>query len=278
MNKEGDTTKTLVVGAASGIGRAVVSSLLDQSNDFVIAADCDLMRLKEVKTLLKAKNVSKFETLKLDISDPVSIQQTVQEIEKVYGKLDTLIVTAAIHSACPVEYLTDSMIDRVLNVNLVGHIKFVKSMLPLMQKDAHIIGVSSIAAGLTVPMESLYSASKAGLEAFYEALAVELAYRKIKVSIIHPGNVNTGFNEKGNDYQPTGNRVVDEGYKRVVKSIDSSHGMPPKEVAAVIVKALKSRRPKFCYVVGSNAMKATLAVRFLGRNLALKLIAKYFGF
>ena len=51
----------------------------------------------------------------------------------------------------------------------------------------------------------MYSASKAGLELFYESLSLELAYKQIKCSIVQPGNVNTGFNETGNDYEPIGN-------------------------------------------------------------------------
>jgi hypothetical protein len=96
--------------------------------------------------------------------------------------------------------------------------------------------------------------------------------------VIHPGNVNTGFNETGNEYRPTGNRFLDEGYRRVVSQIDSRNGMDPDEVAAVIVLALQSRAPRFCYVVGPNAKKAYWAKRLLGRETALKLMARYFGF
>ena len=111
-------------------------------------------------------------------------------------------------------------------------------------------------------MSSIYSASKAGLEGFYESMSAEVSYRNIKVILIQPGNVNTGFNETGNEYCPTGNSFIDTGYQKVVSGIDSSKGMHPT--------------PKFCYVVGINALKAYWAKRLLGRELALKLMAKYF--
>ena len=116
------------------------------------------------------------------------------------------------------------------------------------------------------------------MEGFYETLSVELSYRKIRAIIIHPGNVNTGFNETGNLYRPTGNRFIDERYSRVVSKIDSSHGIMPEVVANTIIKAITSKSPKFCYIVGSNAWKAYWAKRLLGRNFALKMMAKYFGF
>ena len=127
-------------------------------------------------------------------------------------------------------------------------------------------------------MSSMYSASKAGMEGFYESLSIEVSYRKIKAILIHPGNVNTGFNETGNLYRPTGNQFIDEKYSRVVSKIDSSHGIMPEVVANTIIKAITSKSPKFCNIVGSNAWKAYCAKRLLCRSFALKLMAKYFGF
>lgn len=268
----------LIVGGASGIGWATVQQLISQTKDTPIIADCDERRLEEVRIYLKAKKGRTIDALKMDITDPTSIQAALEFVNKKYGKIDGLITSAAIHSSHPAEYLTDQMIDQVLNINLVAHIKFVKNILPYIQDGGRMIGISSIAAGIGVPMESLYSASKAGLEAFYSCLATELLHRNIRVSIIHPGNVNTGFNEKGNDYKPVGHVFIDEGYKRVVSRIDSSKGMLPQNVARVIIRALKTAKPKFFYAVGSNAIKAYWAKRLLGNNLALRLMAKHFGF
>lgn len=262
--------KILIIGGANGVGRATTEQLLAQTNDELIVIDRDQKKLSEIQARAKRN----FETLVLDMTDRAGVLK----MASLLGKIDALVICAAIHSSYPAEYLSDEMIDQVLNINLTAQIKLIRDLLPLIPKGGKIIGVSSIAAGLGVPMESLYSASKAGLEAFFESLAVELTYRKIAVSVIHPGNINTGFNEKGNDYKPTGNKVVDEGYKRVVSGIDSSKGMPPQDVANVIIKALNSKKPKFGYIVGLNAIKATWAKRILGRNFALKLMAKYFGF
>ena len=170
------------------------------------------------------------------------------------------------------------MIDSVLNVNLGSHIKLVRDFLPLMNEGGKIIGVSSIAAQVGIPMSSLYSASKAGLEMFYESLSAELAHRGIRCSIIQPGNVNTGFNETGNDYQNQGDAALNDRYAKVVKRIHSRYGMNPESVAQVIARVLASSHPKICYVVGLNALKAHWAKRLLGRDLALRLLTQFFGF
>lgn len=267
--------KILIVGGASGIGWATAQHLLSQASYEVLIADCDPKRLGELRTQKELKNLTVFE---MDLTDRQSTIQALDFLKNRYGKIDAVIITAAIHTCYPIEHLTDAMIDNVLNVNLISQIKFIKNILPYIQEGGHLIGTGSIAAGIGVPMESLYSASKAGLEIFFQCLAVELQHRKIHVSIIHPGNVNTGFNEKGNDYPLTGHPTTNEGYSRVVAKIDSSLGISPHYVAQTIFRALQEKQPKFFHVVGMNAKKAYWAKRLLGNNFSLRLMAKHFGF
>lgn len=267
--------RILVVGGGNGIGWATVRQLLADTDAEVIVADCDKTRIDELRNQTELR---KFAVLDMDLTDLQSVSKAIDFMIRHFVKVDVLIISAAIHTCYPIECLTDVMIDRVLNVNLISQIKFIKNILPNINNGGHIIGISSIAAGIGVPMESLYSASKAGLETFFECLSVEISHRQIHVSIMHPGNVNTGFNEKGNDYQSTGHSFIDEGYKRVVSGIDSSMGIPPESVARLIIRVLQSKKPKFFHAVGLNAKKAYWAKRLLGKNLAVKLMAKHFGF
>ena len=269
-------SRILVVGGASGIGNATVARLLD-GGYHVIVADRSRERL-EALGREHALRHDRFSSLHIELTDPRVMHEALARIKEEFGTVDGLIISAGIHSTCPVEYLSDEAIHRVVDINLTAHIKLIRDALPILNDGSRIIGVSSIAAGLGVPMSSLYSASKAGLEAFYESLAIEVSYRRIRPIVIHPGTVNTGFNETGNEYRPTGNRFLDEGYRRVVSRIESRSGMDPDDVAAVIIMALQSRAPRFCYLVGSNAKKAYWAKRLLGREAALKLMARYFGF
>jgi len=262
----------IVLGAAGGIGRALTGTLLKRGMK-VLAVDRDGALLETLP-----RNGGFLETRELDITDRSGVSGFAAALARDGRLFDGLVTTAGIHSTHPVQHLPDELVDRVLDVNLAAHIKLVRDFLPLMKDGGSIIGVSSIAACVGVPMSSLYSASKRGLEGFYESLFTEVRHRRIRVSVIHPGNVNTGFNETGNTYRATGGSFIDTRYTRVVERIDSRHGIPPEHVAQVIAKVLSNRRPRFCYVVGGNARKANWALKILGRDLAIRLMGRFFGF
>jgi NAD(P)-dependent dehydrogenase (short-subunit alcohol dehydrogenase family) len=266
-----------IVGGANGIGKATVK-LLCLKNHRLIVADRNQEKLKALAAEIPGETRQGMKFLTLDIADRDAVRSAVGDLRAQGARLDAVVISAGVHSTFPVEYLPDALINRVINVNLTAHIQLVRDVLPLVKDGGRMIALSSIAACVGVPMSSLYSASKSGLEGFYESLATEVAYRKIKTVLIHPGNVNTGFNETGNDYQPAGNTLIDEGYRRVVSRIDSRYGIDPAIVARVIERAIQDPSPRFCYVVGPNARKAHWAKRLLGRELAMKLMAKFFGF
>lgn len=263
----------MVVGAAGGIGRALTELLLE-SGAHVTAAD----RNGPLLSTLMKPGLERLKTIELDISDRVRVSGLVSGFMESGQRFRGLVTTAGIHSTHPVQYLPDDLVDTVLDVNLASHVKLVRDFLPLIRNGGSIIGVSSIAACVGVPMSSMYSASKAGLEGFYESLWNEVRHMGIKVSVIHPGNVNTGFNETGNTYTPSGDPFIDALYARVVSRIDSSHGIPPEQVARAVQRVLALSRPRFCYIVGGNARKANWAKKLLGRDAALRLMGRFFGF
>jgi NAD(P)-dependent dehydrogenase (short-subunit alcohol dehydrogenase family) len=260
----------LVVGAAGGIGSATAESLCGKGFD-VVAADRDAGKLSRLVR-------PGLETLELDITDRQGVLAAAESFSSRGLTLRAVVIAAAVHSTHPAEYLTDEVIDSVLEVNLSSHIKLIRDFLPHVEEGGSIIGVSSIAACVGVPMSSMYSASKWGLEGFYESLHAELSCRRIRVSIIQPGNVNTGFNETGNSYTPSGGSRMDRRYEQVVSRIDSKYGIDPALVAGVIARVISLRRPRFCYIVGSNARKASWAKKLLGRDAALRLMSRFFGF
>lgn len=262
-----------VAGAAAGIGRALVEMLLKRGvNVFAIDRNSALLET------LPHDGRGSLETRALDITDRTGVSDLAAGLAGEGRLFDGIVTTAGVHSTHPVQHLSDDLVDRVLDVNLASHIKLVRDFLPLIVDGGSIIGVSSIAACVGVPMSSMYSASKKGLEGFYESLASEMRHRRIRVSVIHPGNVNTGFNETGNTYRATGDSYIDTRYARVVERIDSRHGIPPEQVARAIVRVLGRPNPRFCHVVGGNARKANWALRLLGRDMAIKLMGKFFGF
>lgn len=263
----------IVVGAAGGIGRALTGLLLD-AGTCVIAVDRNGPLLES----LGRPELERLQTIELDIADRTGVSELASRFGAAGQRFSGLVTTAGVHSTHPVMYLPDDLVDSVLDVNLASHVKLVRDFLPLMAPGGSIIGVSSIAACVGVPMSSMYSASKAGLEGFYESLWNEVRHLGIRVSVIHPGNVNTGFNETGNTCPLTGDPFTDSRYAAVVSRIDSRHGIPPEKVARAVQRVLAMKRPRFCYVVGGNARKANWAKKLLGRDAALRLMGRFFGF
>ena len=264
--KDSKLQQVLVVGAAKGIGLTLVKALSNQGFN-VIAADNDLPALKNSVQTLQG-----IEMVLMDITDSQSVHNALAKMPK----LDAVVISAAAHSAYPIEYITDEHLMRIVDINFTAHVRLIRDVLPLLRNGGKLIGLSSNSAGIGVPMESIYGATKAGIERVYEALSIELSYRGIKPVIIQPGNVNTGFNETGNEYRPKGNLFIDTTYEKIVKSIDSRFGIPPETVANTIVKVIKSPNPRMCYIVGMNAYKTHWARRLLGVSTALKVMKKYF--
>ncbi len=273
MNNSTDNKQTtiLIVGGAKGIGRITCEQLMSESYRVIVAdnSKADISKLNEQHGHIN--------TFFMDITDSESVSKVIAQINKVSGKLDGVVICAAAHSTYPIEYVTDTHLEKIVNINLTSHIKLIRDLLPSIKDGGKIIGLSSNSADIGIPMESIYAATKAGVERIYEGLSVELSYRNIKPVIIHPGNVNTGFNETGNEYSPQGNAFVDEAYKKIVASMDSKYGIDPEVVARIIVKAIKTKNPKVRYIVGMNAYKSHWARRLLGVDLALKVMKKYFG-
>lgn len=258
----------LVVGGGRGIGRSIVE-LLDAEGHPLMVVDCDMLALNTL-----AEHVRKYV---LDITDRPAVMNFFHQLRQESASFHSVIISVGIHSTYPAEFIPDEVIDRTLDVNFAAHVRLVRELIPFLGSGSKIIGISSIGATLGIPMSSIYSASKGALELFYESLAAELMYKKINPIIVQPGNVNTGFNETGNLYHPTGNKVVDLNYAAVVSRIDSRRGISPMTVAKVVRKALNAERPRLCYIVGLNAFLAFWCRRLLGREIANRLMSLYFN-
>jgi NAD(P)-dependent dehydrogenase (short-subunit alcohol dehydrogenase family) len=260
--------RALVVGGAKGIGLATVRVLRDKGYQ-VTVWDND-------EVALSRHNSTDRRTV--DIADRNAVKREIASLKDAGVVFYAAVVTAGVHATSPVEIMTDDMLDRVTDINFLSHAKLVRDIIPLMQKGGRIIGVSSIAATVGIPMSAAYSASKAALELFYETLATELRYRSISALIVNPGNVNTGFNETGNAVMTDAPPELGLAHRKVLESIHSRHGMEPNDVAKVIAKAVSATTPAFYYLVGSNAKRAALAKRILGHDGAMYFLRRHFGF
>ncbi|MGB3296548.1 MAG: SDR family oxidoreductase [Phormidesmis sp.] len=188
------TNKVVVVtGGASGLGRATCECLA-QSGLRVVIADLQQDRAAQVARDITAAEGEAI-ALSLDVSDPHSIDQLVQQVEDYYGPIDVLVNNAGIDITSPVEEMAVADWQRVISVNLNGPFYLSRAVFGQMRDrgGGHIINVVSTAAKRAWANASAYHASKWGLLGLSQALHVEGRPHNIKVTSLIAGGMQTPF-------------------------------------------------------------------------------------
>lgn len=266
------SNKTIfITGASTGIGLAS-ATMLSQLGFRVIAG----VLPNEDTTKLQAVNAT---ILPLDITKRDMIVDVAERLKTeldgvgLYG----LMNNAGIAISGPLEFVPMEEIRRQLEVNLFGHIQVTQTLLPLIrQAKGRIVNITSMLGRVTSAFSGPYCMSKYALEAFSDALRLELAPLGVHVSAIEPGSITTPIWEKFQDQArelldelpPEGRYLYGETYK---KSIDAglkwaSESIPPQKVAKKVVHAFTSKRPKAAYMVGIDTHQAMFIKRLLPRS------------
>lgn len=177
----------LVIGAAAGIGKAVVQRFLDEGAR-VVLADIDATSGKRTADELGAAFI------RTDISRMEDAEAAVAFTLQSYGALDIFVQNAGIYPWQLIEHTSPEDWDRVLGVNLRGCFNMARAALPVMraQGQGRMLFTSSITGPhVTSPGHGHYSASKAGINGFIRAAALEFSGYGITVNGVEPGNILT---------------------------------------------------------------------------------------
>ena len=171
----------IVTGASKGIGRTI----------------CDRLLKKKIKIYGLARNVDrlKFNSTSCDVSDYNNVKAIVQKLKKDRVKVDGLINAAGIASMNLAVTTPVDVAQKIINTNLLGTIYCCQLFTPLMMrnKKGTIINFSTIAVSLGLKGESVYVASKAGVEGFTRSFAREAADFNVRVNCIAPGPMETSL-------------------------------------------------------------------------------------
>lgn len=230
---EFDGQVILVTGAGSGIGRSLTSRLL-QAGAAVGAIDRDPQGLESLEKEFKNKRLA---TALADVTDVPQLFEAVRRLESELGPTDRLIANAGIGMATGFWQFNLSDFTSVIRVNLLGVAHSVAAVLPgmMQRRRGHIIGISSLASYRGLPLLSAYCASKSGVNAMLESLAVEVAPFDIQVTTICPGWIRTPLTQSVQIRMP-GILELDTAVERILTAIArrKRHAAFPRRTTMVV--------------------------------------------
>lgn len=186
-----------ITGAASGIGRATAEAAAEQGAVLHLT-DLDASGLAEVDAVIRARGGRVALASPADISDHAAVRALADEVTATSGAMDVVMNIAGISTWGTVQSLEHSHWQRLVDVNLMGPIHVIETLVPPMieaGRGGHLVNVSSAAGIIGMPWHAAYSASKFGLRGVSEVLRFDLRRHGIGVSLVCPGGVATPLTE-----------------------------------------------------------------------------------
>lgn len=181
----------IVTGASKGIGASIAKQLADEGAAVVVNYASSKEGADRVVAEISGKG-GKAIAVQANVADKAQIERLFVETKKAFGTLDILVNNAGIYEFAPLENVTAEHFHKMFDLNVLGLIlasqEAVKHFGPA---GGNIINISSVAATSAPPTTSVYSATKAAVDAVTRSLAKELGPRKIRVNSINPGMVET---------------------------------------------------------------------------------------
>ena len=179
----------IVTGASRGLGRAVAERLISSG--------------REVLSLSRTSEGAPGDSVTCDVSDYESVKAVAQSLRKEKREIEGLVNAAGIASMNLAVTTPPSMTQKLIQTNLSGTIHCCQLFAPLMirKKAGSMINFSTIAVALGLKGESIYAASKAGVEGFSRAFAREMADFDIRVNCVAPGPIKTDLLKGVSDEQ-----------------------------------------------------------------------------
>ena len=267
----------LLTGASSGIGYQTAESLAKEGHIVYGAA----------RRIEKMEDLKQFgvKSIYLDVTDENGIKNVVDTIIGNEGRIDVLINNAGYGSFGAVEDVEINEARRQFEVNLFGIARLVQLVLPHMrkQKEGRIINVSSMGGRLTTYFGAWYHATKYALEAFSDALRMEVSDFGIDVSLIEPGGIKTDWgiiasdklekSAKGGAYEKEAIKTA----KGMKKQYSGNLLSNPIVITKAISKAVNSNRPKARYLIGFMAKPLVFLHTILPTKVFDKIMKKLMG-
>ncbi|MCC8023847.1 MAG: SDR family oxidoreductase [Clostridium sp.] len=246
----------LITGVSSGFGFEMTKQLLE-AGDTVIGTVRNTKKVGELMT----KYSDTFDCQILDVTEVPAIHKLVESVFQKHGKIDVVVSNAGYGLFGCAEELSDEEIHHIIATNLTGSIMLIRDSLSHLraQGGGRIIQMSTYGGQVAYPANSMYHATKFGIEGFCEAVAQEVAQFNIGVTLVEPGGARTEFrygSAKVAELMPEY-----ESCHGFLNMLDASKGLAPGDpvkMAERIIESVDKTPAPLRMVLGSQALKATI--------------------
>ncbi len=240
-HRTGSGGTVFLTGAARGIGRATAFALVKRGYKVgLVDRDEDLLKtVSEELSGIGGAVVAR----PADVCESESLKSAVHDVEEAIGPIENVIACAGVGHLASVLDMNLEGFRLMLDVNVLGVARTIEAVLPGMfaRKRGHIVGISSVAGFRGMPWMPGYSASKAALTTYLEALRPALKIRGVTVTTLYPGFVRTGM-------------TIETPFRRPMPMLE------PEEAARYIVHAVETRPRDYIFPAS-----ARLGMGFLRR-------------
>lgn len=250
----------VITGASTGVGRAT-ALLLDKEGYRVFAG----VRKEKDAESLKLVASGNLTPIIIDVTQSEQIRNAAKLVSQTIGNegLIGLVNNAGILIDGPMEYIELDELRWQFEVNVIGQIAVTQAFLPAIRKaKGRIINIGSVSGKVSSPFFSALCASKFAMEAFTDALRMELNPWGIEVILVEPGaiasaapdKVEESLSKKLTTMPPEAKTMYGDIYKFCIEQLIESNrkGMLCEQVASIIQKALEARKPKTRYFVSKE--------------------------
>ena len=251
----------LITGISSGFGHELTRQLLEKG-DKVIGTVLSHTQSKVADFIEKYPDTFTCEIL--DVTDVPAIHTLVDRAFEKFGRIDVIVSNAGYGLFGAAEELSDAEVDHIIATNLTGSIQLIRSALPHLraQGDGRIIQLSSYGGQVAFPGNSMYHATKFGIEGFCEAVAQEVAPFHIGVTLVEPGGARTEFRYGSAKVANLMPEYDGNPAHSFLKMLDAANGLAPGDparMAARIIESVDKEPAPMRMVLGSQALASTIS-------------------
>ena len=250
----------LITGISSGFGREITQQALARG-DRVVGTVRDTGKVAD----LARQYPEAFRAELLDVTDAAAVRAVVDRAFTQLGRIDVIVSNAGYGLFGAAEELTDEQVNHIIATNLTGSIQLIRAALPHLraQGGGRVIQISSYGGQVAFAGNSMYHATKWGIEGFVESVAQEVASFGIGMTIVEPGGARTAF-RYGSAQVATLTPVYDDTPAHAfLRMLDPKNGLAPGDpvrMAARIIESVDVEPAPLRMVLGSQALEGTIAV------------------